>query len=105
MGEAILIHLACLLRSPRSEEVVMMLADRTEEGRDLSESNHDNAGTTIRDLEIAQIAVFKLRECAARLETLAGVGQESPLCHELRDIGSQLKEMEVALLRHARGTE
>lgn len=65
--------------------------------------DNDNAGSSIRDPEIVQIAVFKLRECAARLETLAVAGQDSVLRRELHDIGEQLRQMEIALLRHVRG--
>jgi hypothetical protein len=83
-----------------------MLAERTREGSDLNaDSGGDSVGTSIRDPEIVQIAVFKLRECAARLETLADAGQESPLCEQLRSIGAELRRMEVDLLRRVRRGE
>jgi hypothetical protein len=79
-----------------------MLADRMDERSDPDRGpDVDKVAHAIRDAEIAQIAVFKLRECAARMETLAGAGQGSAFCEELRNVGKQLRRMEVALLRHA----
>lgn len=83
-----------------------MLAERPEKESDFSGgAEREGTGASIRDPEIAQIAVFKLRECAARLETLASAGQGSLLSDELRQIGGELRRMEVALLRHAREDE
>ena len=79
-----------------------MLADHSKDGSGFVELEQESRGTAIRDPEIAQIAVFKLRECAARLQILAGTAQESPLRKELREIGDQLLRMEVNLLRHIR---
>jgi hypothetical protein len=83
-----------------------MFAERMEENSDPNRApDQDKVGNAIRDTEMAQIAVFKLRECAARMETLAGAGQGSSLCEELRNVGRQLRRMEVALLRHVRQDE
>lgn len=80
----------------------MMFADHPEKADSESELEHERVATSIRDAEIAQIAVFKLRECAARMETLADAGQGSQLCEELRNMGQKLREMESALFHHAR---
>jgi len=72
---------------------------------DFEERNQETARTAIRDAEVAQIAVFKLRECASRLETLASVDSDSPFSKDLRDVVAELRQMEIALLRHVRGRE
>jgi hypothetical protein len=82
---------------------VKMLADRSDEDHDspMGGGANEGLGGSIRDPEIVQIAVFKLRECAARLETLASAGQQS-LGKELHQIADELRRMEIALLRQAR---
>jgi hypothetical protein len=84
----------------------MMLAENFDEGSDPDkEPIQDKVGGAIRDAELAQIAAFKLRECATRLETLADAGQGSALCEELRTVGRELRRVEIELLRNARRDE
>jgi len=77
-----------------------MLADDTENRSDATATCGERVGAGIREHEIVQIAVFKLRECASRLETLATVDPGSPLTEELRHIGAELRRREIMLLRY-----
>lgn len=64
----------------------------------------DGTATGIQDHEIVQIAIFKLRDCASRLETLASAGPDSPLGEQLRRIVAELRQKECELLRHTQGS-
>jgi len=63
----------------------------------LEEETPSRASVTIRNSEIARIAIFKLNECAARLEELIKAAEDERLRQELKGFSGRVREMEAKL--------